>query len=441
VNQPVLHVLVINYFYPPVVDAQAYRWEQIGKRWAAEGHRVEVITGALKNEPAEEVLAGVRVSRVGWVARESIHRPAPETGAARPPSRRWTSWLVGRVIRPLYRKVYWPDAWWHWLPSLLSSLWQRRHERYDMVVSFCPCFTAHIAGALFMRWQQHRPTWVMDYSDPFSTSTSMQPNNFALYRRLNHRVERALAGRADAVVFTNSTTLDEYRSVVADHGKMHVIPHLVDMHRLYAGADTTPRAFDAPVELVYVGGFHRGIREPGLLFDMMRGLEQRCPGRFRLSIYGPANGFDLSPADCPNVRYFGMVARERALDLMRQADVLVNVDNMNCVMVPSKIVELVGTGRPLVHLKENGVEHVALQRYLGLNYAHEVTREQLQADGGASVESFLLEMGGRVAPRTVVEAVLQEFTLSSVADSYQRLLGDVSPPRRQDDTHAQMGAV
>ncbi|MEO5698785.1 MAG: glycosyltransferase [Burkholderiaceae bacterium] len=428
-----MRILIINYFYPPVVDAHAYRWEQIARHWVAQGHRVEVISGRLHGVPLRGLQAGVDVTRVGFVARPLMHSAATPEQA--PGVRaRLVSFLVG-ALRPLYRKLYWPDAWWHWLPGALHEVFRRRHVDYDLVVSYSPCFGAHLAAAALKRWTTSRGLkWVADYGDPFATSLTMPPNNFAMYGRLNQRAERYVGRRADALVFTNEGTATAYREAgVCSEHKLRVIPHLVDVHRLYGGGRGEPRRTPdetgaaRATHLLYIGGFHRGIREPDQLFDTVRRLNRDGQREYLLTIYGPTNGFDLSPADCPQIRHRGMIERENALDLLRDADVLVNVDNMNCAMVPSKIVEYIGTGRPLLNLTSGGASHAAVARYAACGFVLELSRDDVPSDDAAPVARFLARTAGTVAPLDVVEQVLDGHTLASVAEQYRTL----ATPSRQ----------
>ena len=202
-----MRVLIINYFYPPVVDAHAYRWEQIARYWITQGHQVDVITSRLHGVPNRSLQAGVNVTRVGLVARPIMHSPAAQQRTMGILARLKSS--LARALRPLYRKLYWPDAWWHWWLSALREVLGRRYVNYDLIVSYYPCFGAHLAAAALQRWTKCSGVkWIADYGDPFSTSLTMPPNNFALYSRLNQLAERHIAHQADMLVLLRSVKPD-----------------------------------------------------------------------------------------------------------------------------------------------------------------------------------------------------------------------------------------
>src|SRR5690606_1249807 len=116
----------------------------------------------------------------------------------------WKSRVVSAVLnmlRPVYRKVYWPDAVYHWLPFLFFQLWKRRHKKYDVIVSYYPMFESLIGGWLWMRMNRNGDTrWIVDYGDPFSISDSQQPYNYASYRQLHFFVDRSVFRSASAGV-------------------------------------------------------------------------------------------------------------------------------------------------------------------------------------------------------------------------------------------------
>lgn len=418
-----MRVLIVNYYYPPLIDAHAYRWEQIAQYWANNGHQVEVVTGRVRGIPDRRLESGVEVTRVGVIAR-SVQVSSPAGDAALQPRR-----LLARVrdlLRPLYRKLYWPDSAWHWFPSLVLELARRREGKYDLVISYYPCMGAHLGVAALKHFSKYPGfKWIADYGDPFSTSLTMQPNNYAVYDRLNKRTERGLARSANFMVFTNEATADAYRASLRPHENVQVIPHLVNIERLYSAEFRSERDVGAPVVLSYIGGFHKNIREPSRLFDLVRGLNRGGGGKYLLKIYGPLNGFslaELSPADCPEIIYLGPVARDKAIEILKTADVIVNVDNENCIMTPSKIVECISTGRPIVNITSEGGAYPPLQAYERRGYSISVVEDEISDDSVVAVKYFLGNHGhAESGPLMVVKEALSRHALETVASQYMEL--------------------
>ena len=58
-----MNLLFLSHYFPPEVNAPANRTFEHARRWAADGHRVTVITG-VPNHPRGEIFAGYRNRRL-----------------------------------------------------------------------------------------------------------------------------------------------------------------------------------------------------------------------------------------------------------------------------------------------------------------------------------------------------------------------------------------
>ncbi len=336
-------ILLITYYYEPYVGAHAYRWTQIAKVWAAAGHDVDVIAGRTE-DCTREVREGVNIERVGIIRRQSNEKPIVSENPLRK-QRIGFAKLIGE-LKKIYRFFFWPDGLWHWLPFLLVSLYRRRKNNYDLVISYSPTFSAHIGGLFFKKNSKTSVAWIADYGDPFSTSETMQPNNFKLYRRLNNWIEYLVIFSASYVTVTNQSTRSEYlKRFAVGLNKIKCVPHAVDISDFYCES----RNVSGLKKFVYVGAFHKGIREP---YEMLRFFDEvyrKSRADFELHIYGPLNSCTIDFSRYSNIFYHGVVARDKAIAVMKEADVLVNVENENCSMTPSKLVEYIATGKPIVN--------------------------------------------------------------------------------------------
>lgn len=418
-----MKILIVNYFYPPVIDAHSYRWEQIAKYWVKNGHHVEVITGSVHDAPVSSIESGVHVSRVGIIAKKKSTTRISSSASS---SLFGVIHRILNYLRPLYRKLYWPDSAWHWIPSVTLEVIKRRKNDYDLVISYYPCFASHVGVAILRYFKKKSDfTWIADYGDPFSTSPTMQPNNYAIYDGLNKWAERKLAHMANFLVFTNEPTANAYKHALKLNDTIFVIPHLVNIEHYYSITDMPSNNQNNVVTLCYIGGFHKKIREPGRLFSIMKLLNQLDEKTYILKIYGPLNGFnidELSPIDCIEIQYMGPVKRDDAFSLLRHADAIVNVDNDNCIMTPSKVVECISTGCPIINISSVNINYAPLQKYIELGYAIAVTDKVISRKNALDVANFInVHRTKGVAPLDSVKSVLQSHTLENVAHQYYLL--------------------
>lgn len=408
-----MKILIVNHYFTPTVGAHVYRWEQIARYWAGQGHSVSVVTGRVADSPDRELLEGVHIVRTGLFAKRDRLVRGAVSGS--PSFVQRCKNVITKGMRRIYQFFYWPDGLWHWLPFLCMALTRFRKHEIDLVISYSPTFSAHVGVLLCKRiFGLSNARWVADYGDPFSLSDSMQPNNFWLYRRFNAFVESKVIYAADQVAFTNEQTCEAYQTVYPG-GRMEVVPHLVDIS-LFKSKRVREARSSSLVNLVYVGGFHKGIREPGVMLRFFEHLSKQYPEQFTLNIYGPSNGFDFS-ASHPSVKYHGAVQRSVAVELIKGADCLVNIDNSNCVMAPSKLVEYVATGRPIINFCGDRPIASVLQDYSRLGQVEKITPSFQEADVARVFEFLMSTVHKAVTPESVDE-ILHDYDLKVVAGRY-----------------------
>ncbi len=108
------------------------------------------------------------------------------------------------------------------------------------------------------------------------------------------------------------------------------------------------------INICFIGQFYPIIRHPQYLFDIMEKLENT---NIHLSIFGGVNG-KLAPEymekyfsnKLPNVHYYGYVLPEVADTVMMQADILVHMGNTIVDVLPSKILDYISTGKPILNI-------------------------------------------------------------------------------------------
>lgn len=404
-----MKVLIISYYFPPVGGAHSYRWSQIAEHWASLGYDVEIITSMSKERVSKN--SAIILEEVGGAV--SPTRFIKNRNGSLNESLGLKKYLK-RLLVKVYRAFYWPDGLWYWTVPLLFKLYRKRNEKYDLVISYSPTFTAHV-GCLFFKYiAKDKWLWVADYGDPFSISKSMQPNNFKIYAKLNRLVEKMIFKSASSVVFTNEDTLGAYRKEFGSSFKAKCIPHAVDVDLFYAG--NIDRNKGKVIRLCYVGGFHKGIREPFLAVKKIKELSKlaaRHDIQIVFDIYGPGNGIDMAALTDDTVFYHGAVDRESAVEHMRSADFLINIENVNCLMTPSKLVEYVATGLPIMNFVEEDVSELFCDEL--------ISQQVINVDSdlsSADMLSFIKLKYGCFPQRNEIKDMLSNYELGEVASRY-----------------------
>lgn len=433
-----MKVLVVTHEYAPALNPRAFRWSTVAEALAARGHQVDVVARAIPGVPGHEERNGVSVHRVGGGATESLrrrlagahaHAPAPagRNGAA-PASPRKAAGVLKWVHDRTWKQLYWPDYAVLWYPAAV------RHARellsdggYDRLVSVSHPFTGHWVGLALKEARPGLP-WLVDVGDPFAFIEGTPVNNVRLYEGRNYRAERKVLRVASVVSVTTGPTLARYaRAFPESADKLVVVPPLfAPPSRNGANGRFLPGAPDR-VRMVFVGTLYRDLRSPEPLLRLFRALLDTAPGAgLELHFVGMMNGCEdvLAPyAGLMGDRIFchGTVPRESALRAMREADVLVNLGNASGYQLPSKVVEYVSTGRPVLNLA-GAADDVSVEFFSGYPAALQLPHD---ADPGGDEAvrrvACFLESARPVEPEQV-ERALAPFRAAAVTDQYERLL-------------------
>ncbi len=366
-------ILILAYFYAPAISARAFRWSALAERWAGQGCHVEIVTSLSAGVPAYEQKGGVHVYRVNHPLMSLLQRAAPQ-GSSSPSGRVGQSRLVGIAVSlayRLWRALYWPDAGFLWRgPALRQALRLAAGRQYDAMISVSPFFTAHLVGES-LRKRISSGRWLVDCGDPFSFQELEPHNNPALYRTLNRRVERRIFHKADAVSVTTPQTASIYAAQFPESAaKIHVIPPLVSSP---PGPDAKSNRRDDRVRMMFAGALYPATRRPDFLLKLFDGLMQipELADRLELHIYGDStlvrSAFQPHQEliERGRVVLHGMVSRQAIGEAMAQADILINIGNQTPYQLPSKVIEIASTGKPILNLVQiaNDSSAQVYQRY------------------------------------------------------------------------------
>ncbi len=393
-----MKILLLNYHFPPTETPHAFRWAQIVERFKSEGHDVDVICGGRASEYTEAGLNRVNSPFIGnriqsntsILKKEDLGRFYGIKGA------------IKLFSKKIYRAFFWPDGLWHWLPAALWCVIARRKIHYDLVIGYSPTFSAVIA-ARFYKFLNSDTKLIVDFGDPFSVSKEMPVNNYKLYYFLNYIVERWVFNAASIVSFTNESTLNLYKEKYKKIDNFTVVPHVVDVdlfYRVYKGSPDS-------LVLGYVGAFHQGIRDPSLAIEILNKVANEIEG-VEAVFYGPLNNVPFGVTD--SVYHKGVVPREEAISLMHSFDFIINVENEECPMSPSKIFECKASGKPIINFLSGTKESSFSDYPLSLDVDSKTPV--------AEVVNFIMDNRGKQLSRIEVEGLLGGLTYNSISSRY-----------------------
>lgn len=311
---------------------------------------------------------------------------------------------------------------------LESRRWLKKYVRdYDALIACCSPYYPLQLGAEFA---EKIP--VIYYKiDPVATIKSSKDMDQALATEENEVKWDNVAMRIimQDVVYKNfmrlSTRVNAHKAVEAQ---------FPNVRRLAESRE--PRVKSRECNMYFIGKFYATIRHPQYLFDLMEKFEGTG---IVLHIVGPINymGFDKEYIEkyftnkIENIRFHGAVPPAEADALLTQADVLVHVGNAVDTLMPSKILDYISSGKPILNIcKIHDCPTIPLmERYpMGMTIFEDEGISELVSE---RVREFCEKNKGKQVPYEEIEKLYPECTIEYVGKQFDEAIQDAIKEYKQ----------
>lgn len=431
-----MRILIVIAQYHPALNPNVYRWSVLAAHWASKGQEVHVLCTRRSNYPIEEKINGVFVHRAGENSLldavynlGKITRRRGEVGGDAPQRQgKGRKWLE-KFIDFTWRQVYWPDGRCLWFFPGRRRLENLLYKQpFDLLVSVGLPFTSHLIA---MSGKKRHPSihWIMDIEDPFCFSEEFYVNNFKLYRSLNYRMEGRAFQLADNVCVTVENARQKYAAIFPQEAsKLCVIPPL------YFQPAKEEQLFElqkkeGEIHIGFFGAFYRNIRSPESCLDLLQRALEIYPDtaqKIILHFFGEIpvvyqSVFQQYEHLSDHIRLHGLVPKSTAGLAMKQMDILLNISNTTDYHLPSKCVDYIATGLPIINLCHSVNDPFA--KFLG---EYPLALHLVMVNGrcnDAQIKVFLdfneSQRSQRVSPSSIAQMLLP-YTLESIAAKYEK---------------------
>ena len=430
-------ILLITYNYYPVVSPEAFRWAQIAEYWVEKGYQIYVISSWQPGLFKEECINGVKIYRVGNKLLEILRKnyrqenPYSKTNRTNAPPQKPIKNLINTFLKWIHdhtwKKVYWPDYACLWYFSALkASKIVKKEKKIRNVISISIPFTAHLVGYSLKR-KDGKTNWLVDITDPFWFLKDFKVNNHFFYASLNKFIEKKVFIRAEAISVLTEPMKIKYSEIYPESAnKIFINPNLLalDENISFSQSSTLP---GQKTSLVFIGTLHRAIRRPAYLLRVFHHiLQDENIDWMELHFWGNVKDCldDFKPFEefiGKKIFIHGLVSKEKAMQAMHDADILVNIGNKSIYQEPSKLVEYASTAKPVLNIirQKNDCSATFFKKYpAGLNIIeHSIEQKPIEME---KVIAFI--KNPPIIDKKSLASFLLPYEIETVANAYLAMI-------------------
>ena len=341
-------ILIVTHQFLPHVSPRTTRWEMIIDDLIERGNQVTVLTGTPPDESVKnyEVLyfGNKKISSTISSIRKDANNNDQNTAI-----KNFVYNLLKKVYRFLFKTFAWPDYAMFWAFTIYKNK-KKIPKNYDYIFSVSLPFTSHLCASILSK---HSLDWIMDIGDPFSLKKDSPENNKFLYSFINTFFEKKYYTKSKRIIFTH------YESLILHQKKFNLDPEKlivghpiskIDLNKISSSEQYNYS--DLPVNVGYFGIFTEGIREPiNYLNSICKDLSSDFHHHWYIN--NESKKYFISYFDNKNHKFNNLVPRTEAIDLMvNRMHILLSIGNTNTFQLPSKVIEYISLGKPVLHFAE-----------------------------------------------------------------------------------------
>ncbi len=337
-------ILIVTHQFIPHQSPRTTRWKLLYDELIESGYDVTVITGTLQlsEDPNIKYIGNKKAS--GIVKNLRIQSNIKQDSSYK----NYLYKLLKKIYRFFYKFFAWPDYTMFWI----FSIWKNRKKidiDYDLIISVSLPFSSHVAAYIINKDKNKK--WIMDIGDPFSLKTNAFENNRYLYKSLNYYFENKFYKKAHQVVFTHQESADEHKLFFnMPENKVTIGSPISTFSQELFQKSVSFNYETKPITIGYFGVLTKGVRSPS---QVLKFFEQTD---FEFHWYTNSDSKEMikqNKIDFNRNKLFDMVTRNEALEKMvTSLHCLLSIGNLNPSQLPSKIIEYISTGKPVLHFVE-----------------------------------------------------------------------------------------
>lgn len=341
-------ILLVSHQFLPHLSPRTTRWKTLVDKLIDMGNEVTILTGSSPDETVENYNILYFGNKKMSTTMNSIRKDA--NSIDNPSIKKIIYILLKKVYRFLFKNFAWPDYAMFWIFTVYKNK-TKISKDFDSVISVSLPFTSHVCASIVVK--ELKTKWVMDIGDPFSLKEQSPENNTILYSFLNRFIEKKYYNKADQIFFTHQEVLDFHqKKFKIKNSKLkigHPIFEILNKNILLSKEYNYNKL---PINIGYFGIFTDKIREP---FNYINYIANNLGDEFNHYWYinEESKKYFTPFQDQGNHFFEQLIPREEAIKKMiNNFHLLLSIGNTNKYQLPSKVIEYISLGKPVIHFAE-----------------------------------------------------------------------------------------
>lgn len=228
-------------------------------------------------------------------------------------------------------------------------------EPIDCIIPSCNPFESVVAALLYK--EKHPDTQIIPYLfDLFAASVNINRGSFLLRRHWNANMtyEKKMFEEAKSVFFVSNWKKHIHQYFSKYQYKFHEVEHpLLVIKNKEQAILVEEKMYDEKTHIVYTGVVDYVVRNPNKTLDVLSNLDSKkiC---FDFYSYGSAeNLIEKAAVENEAIIAHGKVDSNMAECARSRANLLLSIGNSNTTQMPSKLIEYIASGKPIIHFMQN----------------------------------------------------------------------------------------
>ena len=341
-------ILIVTHQFLPHVSPRTTRWSLLIDYLVDQGNDITVLSGTRPQ-------ASIKNYKVLYFGNKSMSSVINTVRQNSNDSRSSNlKKLIFRILKHIYRFLFktfaWPDYAMFWIFTIYKNK-KKIHDDYDIIISISLPFTSHVCAYLLTK--RLNAEWYMDIGDPFSLKKFSSENNKFLFSFINRFIEKKYYKNASKIIFTHKESSElhmKYFDIPASKVVNGYPIGLIDKNSLSKSINYNYS--QKPLKIGYFGIFTDRVRDPENYLKLVHNFYSYKFEHFWYTNQESKKFLNkISINQIHNI--YDLVSRDKATKIMlEEMHILLSIGNFNKYQLPSKVIEYISLGKPVLHFAE-----------------------------------------------------------------------------------------